>query len=78
MFLTKDYTGPASGQELGKRGDEVSIVPFTGWNDMVLVERNGKRAWLWPSDLSTEKPIECTNNLQSQVTEAKKKTAKRR
>jgi hypothetical protein len=57
MYLNIDYTGPASGQELGKKGDEVQLVEFKGWNTMVLVERNGKRAWLWPEDLSTEKPI---------------------
>lgn len=56
MFLKVDYTGPASRQHLGNRGDEVTIVPFDGLNTMILVERNGIRAWLHPEDLTSEKP----------------------
>lgn len=78
MYLVKDITGPASGREYGKSGDEVFIHPCDGWREMVRVEnKQGDLFYVWPEDLS-EKPI-YDNEIKkdSQPSEVVKKGAGR-
>jgi hypothetical protein len=56
-YLNKNITGAASRVEYGKKGDKVEVVPFEGFNEMVLVKGAGKPFWVWPEDLS-DKPID--------------------
>lgn len=55
MTLNKDITGMASKINYGKKGDKVKVVPTDIWNEMVLVELNGRRFWVFPEDLEPEK-----------------------
>lgn len=41
----------ASRIEYGKAGDPVKIIPTDTWNEMILVERDGKRFYVFPEDI---------------------------
>lgn len=49
--LNKNITGMASRIEYGKIGDTVKVIPTDTWSEMILVEKDGRRFWVWPEDI---------------------------
>lgn len=58
MILNKDITGMASRIEYAKKGDQVKVVPTDAWNEMILVEKDDRKFWVFPEDLEQGKEVE--------------------
>lgn len=67
--LTRNITGPASRTVYGKENDPVEVIPFSGWSEMILVECNGQRFWVFESDLKESNDSNEKNSSVTQVVE---------